>query len=72
MPKTDKPSKTPEEILKIALAKEQQAHRFYQALLNRARTDVLTELLTHLMNEEHKHIKLIERKITALNLGRPV
>jgi rubrerythrin len=60
----------PGEILAMALEKEKEAHRFYEDALNHSHSDVMRELLAQLKDEEYRHIRLIESKITDLNLGR--
>jgi rubrerythrin len=60
----------PGEILAIALGKEKEAHQFYEEALNQAHSDVMRELLAQLKDEEYRHIRLIESKITDLNMGR--
>lgn len=61
--------KTPIEILKMALAKEQQAHDFYQAASTHCKIQMMRELLETLMNEESRHIKLVQAMITKLQIG---
>ena len=59
----------PLDILRVALAKEKQAHRFYSGLLADAHAEILKELLEQLKDEEYRHIRLIENKIAALEGG---
>lgn len=62
---------TPEAILKVALAKEEVAFRFYSDLIVRhSKVQVVRDLLERLKDEEHQHIKLIESKIAQLASGR--
>ena len=61
---------TPNQLLQVALGKEEEAHRFYDQLLGECRVDTVRELLERLKNEEHKHIRMIEDMITRLNLGK--
>ena len=62
--------KTVDEILRAALAKEEAAFNFYSELLNHTKVDLVRDLVALLKDEEQKHIRLIERKITELSLGR--
>jgi rubrerythrin len=66
----DAPLMTLNQILEVALGKEEEAHRFYDQLLRECRADTVRELLEHLKNEEYKHIRMIEEMITRLNLGK--
>ena len=63
-------SKTPVELLEIALKKEQAAYTFYDRLLNRTQVDAVINLLSQLREEEAKHVQMIKRKLTMLRLGR--
>jgi rubrerythrin len=62
--------KTVDEILRAALAKEQAAFDFYSELLNHTKIDLVRDLVALLKDEEQKHMRLIERKLTELTLGR--
>ena len=66
----DAPLMTLNQILEVALGKEEEAHRFYDQLLGECRADTVRELLERLKNEEYKHIRMIEEMITRLNLGK--
>jgi rubrerythrin len=66
----DAPLMTLNQILEVALGKEEEAHRFYDQLLGECRADAVRELLERLKNEEYKHIRMIEEMITRLNLGK--
>jgi rubrerythrin len=61
---------TPNQILEVALGKEEEAYRFYDRLLEECRADTVRELLERLKNEEYKHIRIVEEMITRLNLGK--
>jgi len=52
------------EALKFALAKEQNAVKVYKKLL--AQHPALKDLFYFLLNEEEKHVVMIEKKIAAL------
>jgi rubrerythrin len=60
---------TPMAILEAALDKEKAAYRFYDQLLNNTNVGVLQEIIEHLLEEEYKHIQLIEKKMAALRSG---
>jgi rubrerythrin len=62
--------KTPDEILRAALAKETQAHEFYSNLAAQCRVPVVRELAEKLMDEEFRHMRMIEEMMTRLALGR--
>jgi rubrerythrin len=53
------------EALKLALAKEEGAIKYYQEML--IKQPVLVELLSFLVTEEQKHKTLIEKKIADLS-----
>ena len=52
------------EALKLALSKEQEAVVAYKKLL--AEHPVLKDLFYFLLNEEEKHVAMIEKKIAEL------
>jgi len=62
--------KTPAEILATALKKEKIAFAFYSRLLQSSNVDFVQDLLTTLRDEEIKHVRMIEKKIADLNMGR--
>ena len=66
MPTKSRPSGTPIDILTAALKKEREAYSFYNQLINSSTVTVVQELLEHLRDEEHKHILMIEGKISRL------
>jgi rubrerythrin len=66
----DGPLMTPNQILEVALGKEEEAHRFYDRLLEECRAETVRELLETLKNEEYKHIRMVEEMIIRLNLGK--
>ena len=68
--KTGSPSlSTPMEILEAAIEKEKAAYQFYQELLNNTSIGMLQEIIEHLLQEEYKHIQLIEKQMAALRSG---
>ncbi len=60
---------TPMEILEVALNREKTSYQFYDELLNNTNIGILQEIIEYLLDEEYKHIQLIERKIAALRSG---
>ena len=66
MPTKSRPSGTPIDILTAALKKEREAYAFYNQLINSSTVTVVQELLEQLRDEEHKHILMIEGKISRL------
>ena len=62
--------KTPVEILQIALKKEQSSLRLYDNMLKEARVDFVRELLEKLRDEEFKHVQMVEKRISQLEMGR--
>jgi len=60
---------TPMAILEAAIEKEKAAYRFYDQLLNNTNVGLLQEIIEHLLEEEYKHIQLIEKKMAALRSG---
>ncbi len=66
--KTSPPSV--DEILKLALSKEQAARDFYSKMASNCTVDFVRRLLQKLLNEEEKHIVLIRSIQSRLNSGR--
>lgn len=62
--------KSPMDILQAALRKEKGAYAFYDAMLNQSRVGLVSELVESLKNEEAKHVRMVEKRISELNLGR--
>ena len=62
--------KTPEEILKVALAKETQARDFYAGMAAHCTVDFVKELLERLRDEEFRHMRLVQAMVTKLSLGK--
>jgi rubrerythrin len=62
--------RTPDEILRVALAKETQAHEFYSNLAAQCRVPIVRELAEKLKDEEYRHMRMVEEMITRLSLGR--
>jgi len=60
---------TPVAILEAALDKEWAAYRFYEQLLKNTSIGMLQDIIEHLLNEEYKHIQLIEKQLAALRSG---
>ena len=60
---------TPMAILEAALDREKAAHQFYGQLLNNTNIGMMQEIIEHLLEEEYKHIQLIEKKMAALRNG---
>jgi rubrerythrin len=63
---------SPDEILSAALAKEQQAHDFYEGLAKDCTIDFVKEVLLKLQNEESKHMHVIQDMIARLESGRHI
>lgn len=61
---------TPNEILKAALAKEQQAHDFYARLADSCHVEMVRDLLNKLKDEESKHVHMIQDILVRLSLGQ--
>ena len=59
-----------EQILSMALKKEQDSYRFYDDLLQNTKVAILHDLIEELRDEELKHIKMIKKKTTEMSLGR--
>jgi rubrerythrin len=60
---------TPMAILEAALEKEKAAYQFYGQLINNTNIGMLQEIIEHLVEEEYKHIQLIEKKMASLRNG---
>ncbi len=63
-------AQTAKELLELALTKEKEAHAFYEAFANRYASSVLKEFALALKDDEYRHIKQIEKKLSELNAGR--
>ncbi|HUU41154.1 MAG TPA: ferritin family protein, partial [Desulfatiglandales bacterium] len=59
-----------EEILELALKKEQASFRFYDKLLNSTKVSILKDIFEQLRDEESKHIQMIKRKLSSIKLGK--
>ena len=64
--------RTPDQILRVALAKEKEARDFYDEQATHCRVDFVRELLEKLKDEESKHIRLVQGMITKLSVGRDI
>jgi rubrerythrin len=69
MPTDPRTLSTPMDILEAALGREKAAHQFYSQLLNNTNIGILQEIIERLLEEEYKHIQLIEKKMAALRNG---
>jgi rubrerythrin len=65
----NRPISTTGELLKAALAKEQQAHDFYDHAILSCKIKMVQELLERLKDEETRHIHLIREMLVKLELG---
>ncbi len=66
---TPRPISSTGELLKAALAKEQQAHDFYDHAILQCKIKPVQELLERLKDEETRHIRLIRDMLVKLELG---
>ena len=64
--------RTPDQILKEALAREKEARDFYAGLATQTHVVFVRELLERLELEESKHIALVQDMITKLNLEKDI
>lgn len=62
----NRPPGTPIDILNAALKKEREAYSFYNQLIQSSTVTMVQELLEQLRDEEHKHMVMIEEKISRL------
>ena len=62
--------RTPLDVLEFALMKEKEARDFYDALLSHSTAAVLREFAVQLKDEEHRHVRMIEKKLAELRMGR--
>ncbi|MFO7535966.1 MAG: ferritin family protein [Kiritimatiellia bacterium] len=60
---------TPEQILRAALAREKQAHDFYENMALHCKVELVRRLLDDLKNEESRHIRLIQALLAKMELG---
>ena len=64
---------TLEDVLNTALKRETAAFKFYETLLVKHGQDsFMRGLLDQLKTEERKHIRLIEKKLADLRMGRDI
>ena len=63
-------SKTPVELLEIALKKEKAAYSFYERMMLQTQVEAVIKLAAQLREEEAKHVQMITKKMAALRLGR--
>ena len=56
---------TREQILKIALSKEQRSFNFYRILAKKSRIRVAGDLFNALSNEELRHVKMLEEELSG-------
>lgn len=61
------PGDSKEVILKNALQKERCAYRFYQKMMENARSDDLSRLFETLMHEEVQHTRSIEEELEKIS-----
>ena len=64
--------RTPDQILKEALAREKEARDFYGGLATHTSVDFVKKLLERLETEESKHVALVQEMITRLNRGKDI
>jgi len=64
--------RTPDQILRVALAKEKESRDFYDEQATHCRVDFVRKLLKKLKDEESKHIRLVQGMITKLSVGRDI
>jgi rubrerythrin len=64
--------KTPDQILREALARENEARDFYADLAIHCNIDFVKELLEKLRNEESRHVRWVQDMITRLNSGKDI
>jgi len=65
-----KVSRTPVEILQIALKKEESSFRLYDNMLQETKVGFVRELIERLREEESKHVRMIRQRIARLEMGR--
>ena len=63
-------TKTPVEILQIALKKEEGSYKLYDSMLGESKVGFVRELLEKLREEEGRHIRMIKKRIAQLEMGR--
>jgi len=60
----------PAEILQIALKKEESSLKLYNTMLEGSKVQFVRELLQKLRDEEAKHVQMIRKRISQLEMGR--
>ncbi len=60
---------TAKDILEAALRKEKASYNFYDNLLKNTKVGILEEILEKLREEEYKHIRVIEKRLSKMGLG---
>jgi rubrerythrin len=64
------PRPTVDELLNLALQKEETARDFYAKLAQGCQIDFVRELLEQLANEEEKHVHMIRNMQARLHVGK--
>jgi rubrerythrin len=60
---------TIDRILEAALAKEKEARQFYSDMLTHPCVEPVRDMIEKRLNEEHRHVRMIEKMLEDLNLG---
>jgi rubrerythrin len=63
---------TPDQILKAALKKEEQARDYYAELARQISVDFVKELIENLQIEESKHVRMIQTMLGRLEAGKRI
>jgi rubrerythrin len=56
-------TKTPIDVLKMALAREKDAVQYYKEFALTAENDSIKEMFAFLVEEEKKHVKLLQEEL---------
>jgi len=63
-------SKTPLELLELAMKKEKAAYSFYDKMILQTKVESVIKLAHQLREEEAKHIQKINKILSDLRLGK--
>jgi len=59
-----------DQILALALKKEEAAYRFYDGVAKDLKVEFLREMVEKLREEEAKHVQMIRKRIAQLEMGK--
>ena len=58
------------EVLQIALKKEESSLKMYSSMVEQTKVQFVRELLEQLRDEEARHVRMIQKRLSRLAIGR--